>query len=469
MVELKTLTGSSIELEPAAIARELTGRTLYAGSDGYDEARTIWNAMIDRRPGIIVQVASERDVSKTIEFARRRNLPVAVKGGGHNIAGKALVDGGIVIDFKAMRKVDVDAKRRTARVEPGATLADVDKATQAHGLTVPTGINSTTGIAGLTLGGGFGWTTRRYGLTIDNLRSARLVVASGEILPIDREHSADLFWAIRGGGGNFGVVTEFQFDLHPLGPQVLAGMYVHPFGDFESIMPAYQGAMRDAPDELSCWLVLRRAPPLPFIPSEWHGKEVVVMALCYAGRPEDAEHPVSVFGDIGRPIAKMIERMPFIGWQAAFDPLLTAGARNYWKSHDIAGFDDATVALLRKGVSSLPTDECELFIANLSGQMTRVRADATAWPNREPHYVVNMHTRWRDERDDTRCRNWARKLHKALSPHAMGTIYVNFIPEGDEDAVKTAYGANYARLQKIKREVDPANLLRANQNIAPGA
>jgi FAD/FMN-containing dehydrogenase len=423
--------------------------------------------MIERRPAAIVRAANEKDVIRAVKFARTHRVLLGVKGGGHNIAGNALVDGGLVIDLGALRRVEVDAAARIARVEPGATLADVDRATQAHGLVVPTGINSTTGIAGLTLGGGFGWTTRKFGLTIDNLRSARIVTADGEILRVDRERHPDLFWAIRGGGGNFGVVTEFEFALHPAGPEVVAGMVVHPFADFAAVLAQYQSAIARASDDLTCWMVIRKAPPLPFLPSEWHGREVVVLAMCHIGPRADAEAATAELRKIGKPIADVVGPMPFAGWQGAFDPLLTPGARNYWKSHDVASFGTDAVDIIRSAIETLPTEECEVFLAHVGGAMTRVPAAATAWPNRAPHFVVNVHTRWRSPSDDERCRTWARRFHERLAPHAMGSVYVNFIPDGDTARVSDVYGPNFERLAAIKRLVDPANLFRTNQNIAP--
>ena len=466
-IAFRTLNGSTVKLDRAAIEAALDAEVLFSDSAGYEDARAIWNAMIERRPAAIVRVTTEADVLNAVEFARANGVRLAVKGGGHNIAGSALADGGLVIDFSRMRNVEVDPAARTARVEPGATLADVDRATQQHGLAVPTGINSTTGIAGLALGGGFGWTTRKLGLTIDNLRSARIVTAEGEIWQVDRERHPDLFWAIRGGGGNFGVVTEFEFALHPIGPEVVAGMVVHPFADLASVVKQYQSAVARASEDLTCWVVVRKAPPLPFLPSEWHGKEVVVLAMCHVGPRAEAEAATAELRKIGKPIADVVGPMPFVSWQAAFDPLLTPGARNYWKSHDVASFGDEAIEIIRDAVASLPTEECEVFLAHVGGAMTRVPTAATAWPNRAAHFVVNVHTRWRDATDDERCRAWARRFYDRLVPHAMGTLYVNFIPEGDEARVADAYGPNYERLATIKRRFDPANLFRANQNIVP--
>jgi len=464
--KLTSLDGASITLERQEIHDSFAGEAVFPDSSGYDEARSLWNSMADRRPGAIIRVASEQDVVNGVQLASRHGLLLSVRSGGHNIAGKALCDGGLALDLRALNSVDVDSKQRHARVGPGATLGDVDSATQVHGLVVPTGINSTTGIAGLTLGGGFGWTTRKYGLTVDNLRSVRIVTADGRVRIADRSEDPDLFWAVRGGGGNFGIVTEFEFALHPLGPNVFAGMIVHPLSAAATVVPQYEAAVAAASDDLTCWTVLRKAPPLPFLPAEWHGKEVLVLAMCFIGNPDDGAAAVEPFQSIGTPVAESVGPMPFVDWQQAFDPLLTPGARNYWKTHDVRTFSREAVRIIQQAVETLPSDECEVFFGHVGGQMTRVDPVATPWPNREAHFAVNVHTRWRKPSDDAGCVEWARKLHKALSPHAMGSFYVNFIPDGDEGLVAQAYGPNFDRLRELKERHDPRNIFRANINIA---
>lgn len=462
---LKKLDGSSVSLSREAILAALDGDILFPGSEEYEDARILWNAMIDRKPAFILRCRMESDIVKAVNFARERGLLLAVRAGGHNIAGKGLVEGGMVIDLQLMNEVTVDPANLSASVQPGATLAEVDAATQQHGLLLPTGINSTTGIAGLTLGGGFGWITRKYGLTIDNLRAVRLVSASGDILKVDQSSNSELFWALRGGGGNFGVVSRFEFNLHSGGPDVTAGMVVHALEDMDSVIRQYQQVLPDAPEELTCWAVMRKAPPLPFLPTEWHGREVLVLAMCYIGPSDSAQEATSVYRNIGRPIADMVGPMRFADWQSAFDPLLTAGARNYWKSHDMASFSEASIRIIKQVVMDLPSDESEIFFGHIGGAMTRVPSDATAWPNRQPHFAVNIHTRWREAAQDARYMEWARQLHEALAPHAMGSMYVNFIPEGDEDRIRDAYGDNYDRLRKLKVQYDPMNLFRSNFNI----
>ncbi|MET0532430.1 MAG: FAD-binding oxidoreductase [Microvirga sp.] len=450
-----------------ALAGQLTGRVLDADDPSYDEARTIWNAMIDRRPALIVQCREARDVVHAVRFARDNKLLVAVRGGGHNIAGNAVCDGGLMIDLSPMKSVRVDAATKRATVEPGATLADVDRETQAFGLALPTGINSTTGIAGLTLGGGFGWITRKFGLTIDNLLSVEVVTANGDLVRASPMEHPDLFWALRGGGGNFGIVTSFEFQLHELGPEVLAGLVVHPFDHAKMVLEQYRQALETAPDELTCWVVMRQAPPLPFLPAEWHGKKVLVLAMCYCGDLAEGEKATAALRAIGNPIADVVSPNPFTGWQQAFDPLLTPGARNYWKSHDFTQLSDATIDILIDAIRTLPGPECEIFIGHVGGAAGRIAQAATAFPQRDSHFVMNVHARWRDPAMDQACIGWARKVFEAAKPYAAGTAYINFMPEDEVERVEAAYGGNYQRLAEIKRRYDPDNLFRMNQNVRP--
>ncbi|MDQ8729452.1 FAD-binding oxidoreductase [Bradyrhizobium sp. LHD-71] len=451
----------------SALQAVLRGSVLDQSTSGYDDARSIWNAMIDRRPALIVRCAGAADVVQAVRFATANALPIAVRGGGHNIAGNAMCDDGLVIDLSQMKSVRIDRASRRAWVEPGATLADLDKEAQAFGLVVPTGINSTTGIAGLTLGGGYGWLTRKFGLTIDNLLSADVVTADGELRRASATEQPDLFWALRGGGGNFGVVTAFEFQLHQLGPQVLAGLVVHPFDDAERVLQDYRRIVASAPDELTCWVVMRKAPPLPFLPDAWHGREVLVLAMCYAGDVAEGEKATAELRKLGNPIADVVAPVPFAAWQQAFDPLLTPGARNYWKSHDFIDLSDDAVATLLKAVLELPGPECEIFVGNVGGAAGRVAADATAFPQRNARFVMNAHARWREPSMDNACIGWARKLFEAAAPHAAGTAYVNFMPADETDRVEKAYGQNYSRLSQTKRRYDPSNLFRMNQNVRP--
>src|SRR5215471_1805766 len=453
----------------AALCAKVRGTVALPGDDGYDAARTIWNAMVDRHPGLVVRAMGAADVIHAVKLARDEKLLLAIRSGGHNIAGNAVAEGGLLIDLSLMKSVRIDPVSSTARVEPGATLADFDKEAQAFGLVTPLGINSTTGVAGLTLGGGFGWTTRKFGLTVDNLISADVVTADGKFIRASAKENEDLFWALRGGGGNFGVVTSFEFKLHRLGPEVLSGLIVYPMAKAGELLPEFRRIADEAPDELTVWAVMRKAPPLPFLPAEWHGKDVLVFAACYSGDIKEGEKAMKALRSLGKPIADVIAPHPFAGWQTTFDPLLTAGARNYWKSHDFNDLSDGAIKVIVDGVRNLPSPESEIFIAHVGGAMARIPSGATAWPNRDAHFIMNVHTRWGDAAQDSANIAWARKFFDAAAPFATGSAYVNFMA-GDEDArVETTYGGNYRRLTEVKRRYDPDNLFRVNQNIRPAA
>jgi FAD/FMN-containing dehydrogenase len=471
-VSVVSTRGGLVTLEDQQLAdlrSALGDRLLTPASIGYDEARTIWNAMIDRRPALIARCKTAAEVQQAVRLAAAHDLLVSIKGAGHNIAGNALCNDGFTIDLSPMKRVVVDAAGRTATVEPGVTLAELDAASQQHGLAVPLGINSTTGVAGLTLGGGFGWLTRKFGFTVDNLISADVVGADGAVRQASSSDHADLFWAIRGGGGNFGVVTEFTFRLHPVGPEVLAGLIVHPFADLAGLVKHYRAFVGAAPDDLTAWLVFRKAPPLPFVPTEWHGREVVVIAFVYAGDIATGEQVIEPLRRFGRPVGEHVGPMPYAAFQQAFDPLLTPGARNYWKSHDLRQITDDAAEVIEQFVSRLPSPHCEIFLGHLGGAAARVAPDAMAFGRRDAEFIINVHTRWEQPEDDARCVGWAREFFAAMAPHAMGSVYVNFMPEDDVDRVPAAFGPNYARLAAIKANYDPKNLFRVNQNIQPAA
>jgi FAD/FMN-containing dehydrogenase len=471
-VQFTGLKGGMIVLPTeilAALRPQLRGRLCLRDEAGYDEARTIWNAMIDRRPGAVVRCGGASDVMRAVRLARDNGLLVAVRGGGHNISGNAVCEGGLLIDLSPMRSVRIDPNKRTARVEPGVTLGEFDKEAQAFGLATPLGINSTTGVAGLTLGGGFGWLSRKFGFTVDNLISADVVTADGALVQASAVENPDLFWAVRGGGGNFGVVTSFEFKLHPVGPDLVSGLIVHPFARARELLTGYREIAAAAPDELSIWVVLRKAPPLPFLPAEVHGKEILVFAVCYAGEPANAEKALVRLRALGEPIADVIGVQPYAAWQMAFDPLLTPGAFNYWKSHNFTALSDGLLDTLVDYVGTLPTEECEIFIGQVGGASSRIGADATAYPHRDANFVMNVHTRWRERGDERAAIKWAREFFAATAPHATGGVYVNFMSEDETERVPGAYGSNYVRLAALKAKYDPGNLFRLNQNVQPKA
>jgi FAD/FMN-containing dehydrogenase len=443
------------------------GEILLPSDGAYDSARQIWNAMIQKRPAVIAQCAITSDVVRAVNFARDNRLLLAVRGGGHNIAGNAMCDDGLVIDLSKMKAAQVDPAARRVTIEGGATLADLDAATQAYGLATPVGINSTTGIAGLTLGGGFGWLSRKYGMTVDNLESAEVVTAAGEVVRTSATEHPDLFWALRGGGGNYGVVTRFEFRLHPVGPDVLSGLIVYPISEAKSVLQQYRDFMASAPEELNVWTVMRAAPPLPFLPASVHGQGMIALALIYAGDPKQGEAIIEPLRKFGTPLGEHVGVQPYVAWQQTFDPLLTPGARNYWKSHNFTTLEDGLFDVVVEYVGNLPSPQCEIFFGAIGGATMRPAADSMAYAQRDAKFVMNFHGRWEDPVDDERCIRWARDFFNATAPFASGGVYVNFMTADEADRVRSAYGPNYDRLVQVKRKYDANNLFRMNQNIAP--
>ncbi len=449
------------------LSASFRGELIRPGDKGYEEARTIWNATVDRRPALIARCKEAADIRGAVNFARESGLMISIRGGGHNIAGNAVCEGGVMIDLSLLRSVTIDPKSRRAHVEPGALLSDFDREAQAFGLATPLGINSTTGVAGLTLGGGFGWLTRKYGLTADNLISAEIITAEGKMLHASETENADLFWAIRGGGGNFGIISSFEFGLHPVGPEVYSGLVVYPFEQVDEVLKKYRQYVMSLTEETTIWVVCRKAPPLPFLDKKYHGKEVVVFACIHAGNPEEGKRSIEPVRKFGEPIGEHLGVQPYSDWQKAFDPLLTPGARNYWKSHNFISIPNGMIGVVKEYGSKLPTDECEIFFGMLGGEAGRKTVDYTAYPHRDADFVMNVHARWRNKEDDDKCIGWARSLFEASAAFASGSVYVNFMTADETGRIKAAYGPNYNRLLTVKRKYDPTNLFRMNQNISP--
>jgi len=460
---MKELTKANID----EFKSHFSGDVILPDDAGYDEVRQIWNAMIDRKPALIVRCTTPEDVVQATEFGRTQECLISIRGGGHNIAGNAVCDGGLMIDLSLMKDVQVDLATRRASVEPGCTLADFDRAVQAHGLATPLGINSTTGVAGLTLGGGFGWLSRKYGMTIDNLLSAEVVTADGRQLHASEAENADLFWGLRGGGGNFGVVTRFEFQLHPVGPNVLSGLIVFPFDQAKRVISQFARFTETMPEALNVWLIARKAPPLPFLPAERHGTEIVALALCYVGDPHEGETLIEPLRGFGTVLGEHIGVQPYTAWQQAFDPLLVEGARNYWKSHNFSQISDGVIDAIIEYAARLPSPHCEIFIGTIGGQTTRVAPDAMAYSSRDASYVMNVHGRWETAAEDERCIAWAREFFAKSQPFASGGAYINFLTQEESERIAFAYGATYNRLVEIKNKYDPTNLFRMNQNIKP--
>jgi FAD/FMN-containing dehydrogenase len=424
--------------------------------------------MIDRRPALIARCTGTADVLAAVDFARRHGLLVSIRGGGHNVAGSAVCDGGLMIDLSRMRGVHVDPKARTVRAQGGATGADLDHETQAFGLATPLGVISSTGIAGLTLGGGIGWLSRHYGLAADNLRSVGLVTAGGEYVTASETEHADLFWGIRGGGANFGVVTSFEYDLHPVGPLVLAGPTVYRLEDAPVVLRHYLDFANQAPRACAVWAVLLTAPPLPFLPEEVHGTKVLSLFQFYAGDLERGRRVLEPLRTFGTPVGDGVGPMPYAAVQRLLDAQYGPGARNYWKSHTFTQLPEAVLDRLVSFAETFPTPQSDTLIMHLGGAISDVASDATAYPHRDAAFIVTPGARWQDAASDTACLSWIQAWHEAVSPYAGGGSYVNFISERAGSA-QAAYGKNYDRLARLKRTYDPSNFFRMNQNVAPAA
>ena len=459
---MTTLSSSSLDTFKSTIR----GSISLPDSANFDDVRSIWNAMIDRRPALIVQCTGVADVKACLAFAQAENLQLCIRGAGHNIAGNAVRDNALMIDLSLLRSVTVDPVARRVFAGPGATLADIDHETKEYGLAAPTGINSTTGISGLILGGGLGWLTRRYGMTVDNVISAEVVTANGEVVIASENQNPDLFWALRGGGGNFGIVTRWELALHPVA-NVFAGLVVFPAEQRTTALQCYKALTPTLPVETSVWVVMRKAPPLPFLPEAIHSTDVLVLAFCHTGKTAAGEACLEALKAFGTPAGVHAGVMPFAAWQQAFDPLLTPGARNYWKSHNFTELSDELTDTLLEHTLRVPHPETEVFIAHLEGHANTIAPDATAYSHRHIKYLVNMHGRWRDAGDDATCRQWTRDLFEATKPFATEGVYINFMSADEVDRVKEGFGPNYDRLSRIKAHYDPSNRFDLNQNIRP--
>jgi FAD/FMN-containing dehydrogenase len=421
--------------------------------------------MFDRRPAIIARCVGTSDVINALNFARDQNLLMSVKGGGHNSAGNAVCDDGLMIDLSLMRRVLVDKRSKTAKVDGGCLLSDVDHETQLYGLAVSAGIVSHTGVGGLTLGGGFGWISRKHGLTIDNLISAEVVTADGRLLTASAEENPALFWGIRGGGGNFGIVTSFEVKCAEIGTEVYSGMIIKKFGDAKKYIEFHRDYVRKLPDEMTAWMVVRHAPPLPFLPNNVHGKMVVAVPFVWLGDQAKGEELIKPLREITEPHGEAIGMNRWVGWQSGFDGLVEHGARNYWKSHHIKELSDDCIDQIVEFAGKMPSDECEVFIPHMEGTPSRVPESDTAFAHRKTPFVLNIHTRWRNATDDNKCIAWAREFHRSTEEFAQG-VYVNFLSDEGEARVKDAYTKEvWERLVQVKNKYDPNNLFRMNQNI----
>lgn len=456
-------------MEPASILTEaiadlrtsFLGELLMPGDIGYDEARRIHNGLIDKRPALIARCRGVADVVDAVKLTRRSGLEVAVRGGGHNVAGRATIDGGVMIDLSLMKAVRVDAGARTAWVEGGATWANVNRETQLHGLAVTGGVVSSTGVAGLTLGGGLGWLMGKYGLALDNLVAIELVTAEGQVVRASPDDHPELFWALKGGGGNFGVVTSFEFRVHPVGPMVTGGLIAHPFDRARDVLSFFRDCTRSLPDEHLIFGGLVHAP-------DGSGARLAAMVTCHCGSPTDAEAAMRPIKSFGAPAMDAIGPIPYTELNGMLDAAYPKGALNYWKSHFLTELSDAAIETMVSCFERCPTPMGQLLIEHIHGAATRVRADETAFPHRMEGYNFLILAEWMDHADNEACIAWARDTAARMRQFFAPARYVNYLGDDETgDALAAAYGLNYQRLQKIKTQYDPTNFFRMNQNIMP--
>src|SRR4051812_47994784 len=446
----------------------LRGDAVTPADPEYDEARRVWNGAFDARPALVVRAAGAADVIAAVGFARSNNLPLAVRGGGHSIAGFSAGDDGVVIDLSRMNEVRVDPAGRRAIVSGGAVWADVDHETQAHGLATTGGLVSSTGVAGFTLGGGIGWTMRTFGLATDNLIAADVVTADGRLVHATESENGDLLWGLRGGGGNFGIVTQFEFELHPLGPMVYAGPIFYPAEAAHELLHTFRDWAAVAPDDITAIVNLTTAPPLPVIPSEWHGKKVAAFIATSSGPIDEGESLVGAFRTVGEPIADLLGPMPYQAIQTLIDPLWEKGVHAYFKAANLARLDDQLIDRLCALHLEAPGPQCEIHVHQMGGAVARVPEAATAFTERSMPFLLNAVTAWRDPADAESHTGWSRDVIEAGEDASTGRAYVNFL--GDTDAARSSYSdETYARLLALKNEYDPTNVFRLNQNIDPSA
>jgi FAD/FMN-containing dehydrogenase len=458
-----TLDETALAQLQAGFRGEIVGRD----DPSYDEHRKIWNGSIDRRPALIARCAGVADVVAAVKFGRVHGLPVAVRSGGHSFPGHSIADGAFVIDLSLMKGVRVDPEERTARVQAGVLLGELDRETQAFGLAAPSGIVTHTGVAGLTLGGGIGWIMRKHGLSVDQLRRMDLVTADGELVKASADENEDLFWGLRGGGGNFGIVTEFEFDLVPLGPTIMAGPIFWAMEDSPEVLRFWRDWVADASDELMTIVVHRKAPPLPFVPEELHGKPVVMVIPCWAGDVEEGEKAVRPMKEFGKPVADVCTAKPFLAHQAMFDPSFVPGRWYYFKPLDVNELTDEMIDITADHSMRIQSPLTSFPIWQRGGAVARVGEDETAFGGRTAGFTYNIGASTATAEGFDEEREWVRNFWSALEPFQT-TAYINFLDDADEKRVRQAYGSEkYDRLKALKRKYDPDNFFRLNQNISP--
>jgi FAD/FMN-containing dehydrogenase len=452
-----------------SLSSRVRGTIYKPGEEGYDEARKVWNGVIDKYPALIVRCTGVADVIASVKFAREQKLPLSVRGGGHNVSGSALCNDGVVIDLSPMRSVRVDPERKTVRVAGGALLGDIDHETQAFGLAVPMGVVSKTGIGGLSLHGGMGFLTRKYGLTSDNLIAADVVTADGKLITTDSQRNPDLLWALRGGGGNFGVVTSFEFRAHPVGPEVWLALVFYPIDKSKKVLEFFRQFNRESLDELNGIVLFWNAPMDEPIPEEHRGVPVIIFAACYSGPFEQGEQAIKPVREIDTPIADLSGPIPYLSAQKVFDPDYPDGRRYYWKSTYLHDLNDDVISTLIDHAAKRPSPITSLDVWGLGGAFSRMNPEETAFVRRNSPFMIGIESNWENPADDEANIGWARDVFRDLQRFSPGGAYLNFpgFAEEGEELMKKSYGDNYSRLQKIKATYDPDNFFRSNFNIQP--
>lgn len=451
---------------PLASLRERFEHVLLPGSQAWNQATLTWNGMAARTPAVVIQPTSAVDVATAVSFARDRGLLLSVRGGGHNIAGTSIGEGGMTLDMARMRSVSVDLDHQLAHVGPGCVLGDVDQATQEHRLATVLGFVSETGVAGLTLGGGWGYLTRRFGWTVDNLEEVEIVTADGQVRIANRQSHDDLFWALRGGSGNFGVVTRFSFRLHTVGPMIVGGMIAWSAERIDEVLSAYRDITASAPPELTVATVVRIAPPAPFMPQPWHGKRVISLVVCYSGDSPDAA--LAPLREIGDPIVSTIQPMPYVGLQSMLNAMEPKGLHRYWKTEFLPGLSAEFLAAFRDGALAVTSPLSQSVLFHLGGALNERSEDDGAVGNRDAHYITGFSGTWFPSMPAEPHIQWVRSSWDKVRPYSTGGNYVNFqLHDDDDQRLQSAYRANFTRLQSIKSTYDPDNLFRVNRNISP--
>ncbi len=449
---------------------QLRGSVLLPGDAGYEDSRTVWNAMIDRRPSLVARCLGVADVIAGVNFARAHGMTLTIKGGGHNISGLAVADGAMMLDMSAMRGVLVDPNAGVARAQAGCLLGDVDSETQLHGLAAVLGFVSNTGIAGLTLGGGFGYLTRRYGWTCDNVREIELVTAGGSLVRASEQENSDLFWGLRGGGGNFGVATRFDYDLYPVGPEIVGGAVAWPGEAAPEVLEMYRTMAADAPPELALVAVLRIAPPAPWLPKEIHGKLIVAIFVCCTGPIDAAEKLVAPIKAFGAPVGDVLQRRSYVSQQAILDATQPKGRRYYWKSEYLPALEPGLLEQCIEYGGQLQSPHSAVVLFPLSGALNSAADDLSPVGNRDANYVLNVTASWDSANDDEANVSWARDAWRDMRSYSTGGTYVNFLTEEEVgDRIHDAYGNHHERLVQVKSKWDPTNFFSTNKNIAPAA